>query len=149
MLFVFPIIRNKVSNDIVDVNEKFFNLYQLLTLIQGISEISYEDMKEKITIYLKGFLNVIFFSIHTEFKKHLYDLDLINDFNENKTKMFTEKNVDEFIDYQFKKRAEKVDSMQIIKETDIHQFLFHEILFLKDLFLFFNDFVKDKIKNSH
>ena len=141
ILLIFPLIKPKIDNQTIDLNDTYANLFELIRLIKGSPQITYEDIKEIITVYLKGSLFVIFSSTYTQQLKHIINAELSNDINYNKESFYTEKNIDAFINHQFPINA---DPSQTINELEgFIMIIKKEILFFKDILLEFNDYMKD------
>jgi hypothetical protein len=142
ILLLFPILKEDLDNRKVDVNDKFSKLFQLIYLVcGGNKDVNYYDLKEKIPIYLKGLIHTIFKAVHTESKKHILSVDLSKDFEYYKKNIFTEQNVNSFIQEKFIKKNINVDDKELITKENIGLYLFNEMLFFSDLRQMFYDFV--------
>jgi hypothetical protein len=68
-------------------------------------------------------------------------VDLSKDFEYYKKNIFTEQNVNSFIQEKFIKKNINVDDKELITKENIGLYLFNEMLFFSDLRQMFYDFV--------
>ena len=142
ILLIFPLMKPKIDNHKIDVNGTYANLFELIQLIMGSSEITCDDIEKIITVYLKGSLFVIFSSIYTQQLNHIINEELSNDLNHNKKLIYTEKNVDSFINHLFPINQ---NPCQIINGVEMIKIIKKEILSFRGILIEFNDYLKDNI----
>ena len=85
---------------------------------------------------------MIFSSIYTQQLNHIINEELSNDLNHNKKLIYTEKNVDSFINHLFPINQ---NPCQIINGVEMIKIIKKEILSFRGILIEFNDYLKDNI----
>lgn len=148
ILLVFPLLKDKMKNNKIELSEKYSYLYELLILIKGKDEITYSELKEIMTIYMKGSLFSIFKSIYNESQNHILAPDLKKDLEKNNKSIFVETFIDSFIKNHIFNKDEKIEKDRIILEIDLVRYIPPETLFFPELLMSFNEYVENSNQNN-